>query len=88
MSFNPDDIAAMLTEYKEEHPAIAMDIAAIAREIYAYAGGYPFLASWLCQIIDEKLRQDWSLNGVFSSAWTITRVCSHSAKRYKYWPDE
>jgi hypothetical protein len=63
MSFNPDDIATMLTEYAAEH-ALAMDIAAIAREIHDYSGGYPFLVSRLCQIIDEDLRQDWSLNGV------------------------
>ncbi|MDR1400667.1 MAG: ATP-binding protein [Treponema sp.] len=71
MSFNPDDIGSMLTEYKEEHPAIAMDTAAIAQEIYAYAGGYPFLVSRLCQLVDEKLHQDWSLNGVQKAAQMV-----------------
>ena len=64
MSFNSNDIAAMLIEYKGEHPAIALDIPAIAQEIYAYSGGYPFLVSRLCKIIDEDLNKDWALNSV------------------------
>jgi hypothetical protein len=44
-----------------------MDIAAIAQEIHEYSGGYPFLVSRLCKLIDEDLRQDWSLNGVQSA---------------------
>ncbi|MDR3303096.1 MAG: hypothetical protein LBS86_01650, partial [Treponema sp.] len=66
MSFNPDDIASMLTEYADEQHTV-MDIAAIAREIHAYSGGNPFLVSSLCQLIDENLDKDWSLNGVHAA---------------------
>jgi hypothetical protein len=70
MSFNPNDIATMLTEYEHEHPA-CMDIAAIASEIHEYSGGYPFLVSRLCKIIDEDLDKDWSPNGVQSAVQMI-----------------
>ena len=41
-----------------------MDTGEIAREIYAYTDGYPFLVSRLCKIIDEKLDKDWTIGGV------------------------
>jgi hypothetical protein len=75
MSFNPDDIATMLTEYERDHP-VCMDIAAIAREVYEYSGGYPFLVSRLCQIIDEDLDKDWSMNGVQNAVQLI--VCEQN----------
>lgn len=70
MAFNPDDIASMLSEYVEEQHT-PMDIAAIAREIYAYSGGYPFLVSRLCQLIDEKLDKDWTMNGVQAAVMMV-----------------
>ncbi|MCL2125565.1 MAG: AAA-like domain-containing protein [Oscillospiraceae bacterium] len=63
MSFSPDEIATMLSEYEADH-ATGMDIPAIADEIRSYTGGYPFLVSRICQIIDTKLGKDWTLGGV------------------------
>ena len=63
MSFNPIEIATMLSEYEADHN-IGMDIEAISEEIYEFTSGYPFLVSRICQRIDEKLGKDWTLGGV------------------------
>ena len=41
-----------------------MDIAAMSNDIYEYTGGYPYLVSRLCMHIDEKLRREWTQDGV------------------------
>jgi hypothetical protein len=66
MSFNPDDIATMLTEYEADYHT-GMDIIAVAWEIHEYSGGYPFLVSRLCKLLDEKLDKKWSPAGVQSA---------------------
>ena len=63
MSFNPDEIATMLTEYESDHN-LGIDIAALSKEIYSYTGGYPYLVSRICQHIDQKLGKDWTRDGV------------------------
>ena len=63
MSFSASEIATMLNEYEKDYKT-GMDIKAISEEIRAYTGGYPFLASRLCKIIDEDLEKDWTINGV------------------------
>ena len=63
MSFDTDEIAYMLKEYEDDHHT-GMDIGLISKSIYEYSGGYPFLISRLCQIIDSDLSQDWSMQGV------------------------
>ncbi|MBB6715535.1 AAA family ATPase [Clostridium gasigenes] len=54
MSFTKDEIATMLEEYSKDKK-IEMNIKEMASKIHYYSGGYPFLVSRLCQIIDEKL---------------------------------
>jgi len=63
MAFGPSEIAAMLGDYETDHKT-GMDIAAVAGEIHAYTGGYPFLVSRICQHIDEKLGQNWTAGGI------------------------
>ncbi|MCL1918073.1 MAG: AAA-like domain-containing protein [Peptococcaceae bacterium] len=67
MSFNPAEIAAMITQYESDHNT-GMDITAIAGEIYTYTNGYPFLVSRICQCLDEELDEEpdnnWTLDGV------------------------
>jgi len=41
-----------------------MDMAAVAGEIHAYTGGYPFLVSRICQYIDAKLDKNWTADGI------------------------
>ena len=63
MSFYPVEIATMLSEYETDHNT-GMDISEISEEIYDYTNGYPFLVSRICQCIDEKLEQKWTVEGV------------------------
>ncbi|MCL2163246.1 MAG: AAA-like domain-containing protein [Oscillospiraceae bacterium] len=72
MSFNPAEIATMLTEYEADHNT-GMDIPIIADEIYSYTSGYPFLVSRICQCVDEELNKDWTLHGVKEAAQGILR---------------
>ena len=63
MTFHPEEIAQMLTDY-ENDVHTGMDIKAVSEEIYKYTFGYPFLVSKLCKVIDEELGQDWTVEGV------------------------
>jgi len=62
MDFSVRDIEGMLNEYQSEHD-IQMDLHTVSGEIRAYTGGYPFLVSLLCRIIDES-GADWSREGI------------------------
>jgi hypothetical protein len=64
MSFNPTEIASMLTDYEADHKT-NMDIGLISEEIYKYTSGYPFLVSRICKCIDEELEnKDWTVAGI------------------------
>jgi hypothetical protein len=63
MSFSPDEIITMLSDYESEHTT-NMNMTDIAQEIYDYTDGYPFLVTRLCKIIDEKLDNGWTVMGV------------------------
>lgn len=63
MSFNPTEIAAMLTDYEADHHS-GMNIPVIAEEIHAHTNGYPFLVSRICQCLDEEPDQNWTPDGV------------------------
>lgn len=54
MSFSPIEIGTMIREYSEDNELL-MDVDNISKEIYFFTGGYPFLVSKLCQIIDERI---------------------------------
>lgn len=66
MSFDAHDVAGMLAQYESEH-ATGMDVDAIAREIVAWTGGYPFLTSRLCELIAEH-GLGWDRTGVDAGA--------------------
>lgn len=68
LSFSADDIAGMLDEYELDHKT-GMDVKKMARLLYDYTSGYPFLVSRLCKILDETLVRDgkYALN---REAWT------------------
>jgi hypothetical protein len=72
MSFNPAEIETMLVEYESEH-ATKMNTTEISEEIYAYTGGYPFLVSRLCKIIDEKLSKNWTVDAVRDSVQLLLK---------------
>jgi len=54
MSFSPAEIETMLTEYVAE-TGIQMDTKAISERIYYWTSGYPFLVSYMCKMIAEKI---------------------------------
>ena len=61
MSFSPEDIATMLSEYEKDNNT-GMDIEKISQLIYDYTSGYPVLVSNMCAIMDKK--SDWTKQGV------------------------
>ena len=72
MSFSPDDIEGMLTEYENDFHT-GMNISKISQLIYDYTSGYPVLVSSICKINDEnpdgKIR--WTEEGVTESVGVI-----------------
>lgn len=63
MSFSPEEIAVMLTEYEDDYHT-GMDIRGISEELYFYTSGYPFLVSRLCKWIDEEGGKVWTAENV------------------------
>ena len=61
MSFNSSEIASMLIEYNNDNK-LSFDIEKLSSEIYKFTGGYPFLVSRVCQIIDENILIDSKRN--------------------------
>lgn len=70
MSFSPDDIAGMLTDYENDHHT-GMDIQKISHLIYDYTSGYPVLVSNICKLIDERFH--WSKDAVSEAVKIILK---------------
>jgi hypothetical protein len=79
MSFNPQEISTMLTEYCQE-TGYKMNIEEISNRLYHWTSGYPFLVSKLCKTIDEKLLPNKRTphlpppTGVGEADWTVADV--------------
>lgn len=54
MSFDSYEIESMIREYSKVND-LDFDTKEISDEIYKFTGGYPFLVSRVCQIIDEDI---------------------------------
>lgn len=65
MSFSIEDIKGMLDEYEMERHT-KMDTEEIAKMLYDYTSGYPFLVSRICKMLDEELSVKAEYHG---SAW-------------------
>lgn len=67
MSFLPNEISTMLNEYCIEN-SLLMETSKLSEELYFFTGGYPFLVSRICQIIDEKIYEDdkkpWNIEDI------------------------
>lgn len=72
MSFDPKDIELMLEQYEREHQT-GMKISEVAREIYDYTSGYPYLVSKLCKLIDESNHKNWTKQGVSEAVKILLR---------------
>lgn len=67
MSFSTEDIAGMLCEFESEHHT-GMDICQMARLLYDYTSGYPYLVSRLCRFMDERIKDNaWTKEGFLSA---------------------
>jgi hypothetical protein len=89
MSFSIPEISTMLREYEKDHET-GMDVKVISEEIRAYTNGYPFMVSRICQIIDEDLDKDWTINGVQKAVKLLLRErntlfsdLSHNIETYR-----
>ena len=65
MSFSPEDISGMLSEY-EKDKSTGMNIRSVANLIFDYTSGYPFLVSRICKFIDET-PMTWDEQGIESA---------------------
>lgn len=61
MSFSVNDIAGMLREYELDNNT-GMDIDMVAKIIFEYTAGYPFLVSYISKAIDEHAVSSWVLD--------------------------
>lgn len=59
MSFNENEISSMLEKYSKDN-GLDMEIEELSKEIYKFTGGYPFLVSRVCQLVDEYILDDRS----------------------------
>jgi hypothetical protein len=69
LSFGVANIATMLGAYEADH-ATGMDVPDVAGQLHHFTGGYPFLVSRLCQIIDDG-PLPWTGEGVRTGVNTI-----------------
>jgi hypothetical protein len=72
MTFHPEEIAQMLTDY-ENDAHTGMDIKAISEEIYKYTSGYPFLVSYICKKIDEDFNRLWTSDSIVKAVKLIVQ---------------
>lgn len=72
MDFGANQIADMLREYETDHHT-GMDVESVAKCIYDYTSGYPYLVSAICKILDEELLENEEFENL-SAAWTETGI--------------
>ena len=71
MSLSEPGIQGMLEEYEADHHT-GMDTGAIAKQLWAYTNGYPYLVSRICELLDRKMVP--GKFGTLSEAWTTYGV--------------
>lgn len=81
MDFSVEQIADMLCEYEADYHT-GMDIKTVAKEIYQYTSGYPYLVSVVCKIMAEELTRSkdftesaevWTRHGVAEAVKIILK---------------
>lgn len=74
MSFSPDDIKGMLDVYENNYN-IGMNLDTVSGLVYEYTSGYPYLVSYICKLIDEKISfwdywdksRSWTREGILEA---------------------
>ena len=81
MSFSREGIAGMLSEYERDCHT-GMDVEGIADLIYSYTKGYPYLVSYVCKCVDEKIAGSeefpapgaaWTKNGILAAVRQLVK---------------
>ena len=80
MEFDAEEISTMLSDYEKDFQT-GMDIENISRLLEEYTGGYPFLVSRLCMIIDREvsklpdfdLKKAWTKDGFLEAVKIILK---------------
>lgn len=72
MSFSTDQIAAMLREYESDSHT-GMDTDVVAKCIYDYTSGYPYLVSAICKMLDEEFPEKEDYTDPFK-VWTCDGI--------------
>lgn len=72
MSFSIHDIQGMLDDYENDYHT-GMHTAQMAKLLYAYTDGYPYLVSALCRLMDESADQGqaWTRAGFLKAVRTL-----------------
>ncbi|MCD7834282.1 MAG: hypothetical protein LUH00_09915 [Lachnospiraceae bacterium] len=73
----------MLREYETDYET-GMDTEAIAKMIYDYTSGYPFLVSRMCKLLDEQIVESEAFPDR-KSAWTNERGEEQLAEYLDYY---
>lgn len=89
MSLHVPGIADMLREYAQDHQ-LTFDANEVAQSIYDYTGGYPFLVSRLCQLIEQK-NFSWNAAGVVNAVHELLNerntLFDDLVKKIEQYPD-
>ncbi|MCF0132462.1 MAG: helix-turn-helix domain-containing protein [Blautia sp.] len=94
MSFSSEQIQGMLEVYETDHK-VGMKEKYLAREIYDYTGGYPYLVSRLCQLLDNQYqktgkRNSWNHESLLSAVRDMVKesnsLFDDMAKKVKDFP--
>ncbi len=72
MSFSMNDIQGMLDDYESDYH-VGMHTKQMAKLLYAYTDGYPYLVSALCRLMDESPDQGqaWTKAGFLKAVRTL-----------------
>lgn len=82
LSFTIQDIIGMLNEYEQDHHT-GMEISQMAQLIYDYTSGYPYLVSYICKMLDEKIAtknqflnnaKTWSKEGITEAVRELMKI--------------
>ncbi|MCI8638076.1 MAG: hypothetical protein HFG41_02730 [Coprococcus sp.] len=68
----------MLEEYEQEMHT-GMDIRATAELIYDYTSGYPYLVSYICKVVDERLSGQAVIANRIFETWFYNLFISEDA---------
>lgn len=81
MSFSEDGIAGMLLDYEQDYHT-GMNTGEVAGLIYSYTKGYPYLVSYICKTVDEKIagsikfpdkRTAWTKEGILGAVSQLVK---------------